>query len=98
MKDLNESLKEIREVMEEVMSKYDEDATEAWSKLTYEQQGQAFYYVVKNIMKGEKEGYSYRGMLYDVFDFEPDMYGVGMQAGYLDLHNMLYDYFHGEKE
>ena len=34
---------------------------------------------------------SYRYALYEVFGFEADSYIVGMDCGYLDLHNALFD-------
>lgn len=97
MENLENSLKEIREILQKTMQEYNQESEDFWNSLTYKQQGQAFYHVVKNIMQKEKEGYSYRGMLYDVFNFEPDMYAIGMEAGYLDLHNILYKEFNGDK-
>jgi hypothetical protein len=32
---------------------------------------------------------TYRYVLYDVFDFGPDAYSVGMECGYMDLHNAI---------
>ena len=65
-----------------------------WDGLSQEDQMRAFYSVVKRLVKGEIEDRgSYRYILYDVFGFDPGMYGRGMDCGYLNLHNMLFDSF-----
>lgn len=95
---MSTTIKEIQESMKKALSEYEKESFDSWNELTYEQKCHAFYYVVKTIMKGEKEGNSYRGMIYDVFNFGMDMYMIGIQAGYMDLHNALYNHFELEKE
>jgi hypothetical protein len=52
----------------------------------------AFSSVVKRIVKGDiKDRGTYRYVLYDVFGFDMDSYGIGMQCGYMDLHNSVVD-------
>jgi hypothetical protein len=34
---------------------------------------------------------TYRYALYDVFGFDPGMYGAGMDCGYMALHNIIFD-------
>ena len=65
---------------------------EYWNNLPYEDQLKAFYSVVKRIYRGEiKDKGSYRWVLYDVFNFGPEAYGLGMDCGYMYLHNAIFD-------
>jgi hypothetical protein len=50
----------------------------------------AFSSVVKRIVKGDiKDSGTYRYVLYDVFGFDVDSYIVGMECGYMNLHNSI---------
>ena len=70
----------------------DEQCDEYWSALSYDEQLMAFSSVVKRIVKGDiKDRGSYRYVLYDVFGFDMDAYIVGMDCGYMDLHNRIMD-------
>ena len=74
----------------EASDQYDRKAEEYWKSLSYEDQLQAFYIVTKRIHKGDiVEKGSYRYVLYDTFGFDFDSYLVGMDSGYLDIHNGL---------
>ena len=74
----------------EASDQYDQKAEEYWKSLSYEDQLQAFYIVTKRIHKGDiVEKGSYRYVLYDTFGFDFDSYLVGMDSGYLDIHNGL---------
>jgi hypothetical protein len=65
---------------------------EYWNNLSYEDQLASFYSVVKRIHQGEiKDKGSYRWVLYDVFGFGPEAYGLGMECGYMYLHNAIFD-------
>jgi hypothetical protein len=82
---LRESYKEVREILHK-------EADEFWNNLTEEEREKAFFAVISRMHKAEVlERRSYRGALYDVFGFEPGMYGAGMECGYLTMHNLLYD-------
>ena len=64
---------------------------EYWASLTKEQQLDAFCSVMRRLHRGELvEGRSYRGVLYDVFDFGPESYAAAQMAGYLELHNCIF--------
>ena len=68
------------------------NADEWWESLSQEEQMKAFYSVVKRIVQGELEDKgSYRYVLYDVFGFGPESYGMGMNCGYMALHNAIFD-------
>jgi len=75
----------------EATEQYEADNNEWWDKLSEEDREKAFYAVCKRIHKGdyEKNG-SYRYVLYQVFGFDMSMYGVGMDCGYMDLHNAIF--------
>jgi hypothetical protein len=69
----------------------DKEYDEAWNALDYDTQLKMFYSVVKRLVKGElRDKGTYRWVLYDVFGFQPDAYALGMQCGFLELHNSIY--------
>jgi len=48
--------------------------------------------VCKRIHTGDiKDSGTYRYVLYDVFGFDPGMYGAGMDCGYMAIHNAIGD-------
>jgi hypothetical protein len=64
---------------------------ELFESLTDAQKLDIFCFVVSNIHQGEiEEKRSYRGVLYNVFNFGPEAYGPAQLSGYLDLHNSIY--------
>lgn len=84
--------KRLQEALEESRLEYEESVDEFWEGLSYEDKEKAFYHVCKNIHRGDVlEGRSYRGVLYDVFGFDSGSYAIGMECGYMDLHNILGD-------
>jgi hypothetical protein len=81
---------ELSKAMQEAAIAYEQQAEQWWNSLTYDDKLLAFYSVVKRIYKGDIEDQgSYRYVLYDVFGFGPDAYGIGMDCGYLELHNAI---------
>lgn len=90
---LNEFFKiseEMRDAFEKAAEADEKAADEFWQSLSYEDKCNAFHAVVKRIVKAEmKDKGSYRYALYDVFEFEPEMYVRGMECGYMDLHNAI---------
>jgi hypothetical protein len=85
-KDMNE----LAQTMEEGRRLYEKHCDDYWDSLSYEDKLAAFYSVVKRIHKGDMiDKGTYRYVLYDVFDFGPDAYSVGMECGYMDLHNAI---------
>jgi hypothetical protein len=92
---LSEALAALQELQEEVKAANKADAEAFWDNLSYEDKLLAFYSVVSRIYDGEiKQRGSYRYVLYDVFGFGPEAYGLGMECGYMYLHNAIFD---GEK-
>jgi len=82
--------KYIQDKIELSTLQYEKDCDEYWDNLSYDDKLKAFYSVVKRIVKGDvEENLTYRGVLYEVFGFGIDAYVIGMEAGYLSLHNSI---------
>lgn len=89
-KDQFEALRKIGDAVNESMRNFGSQANAYWDSLPYEQKLFAFYSVCKRIHEGDIEDQgSYRYVLYDVFGFDLDAYIVGMECGYLDIHNSI---------
>ena len=87
-----EELAKFGELQREAEAAYEKDCDDWWDNLSYDDKLKAFFSVTKRIYQGDvKEHGSYRYVLYDVFGFEPDAYGVGMQSGYMSIHNAIFD-------
>lgn len=91
-KELLEGLDQLREAQQKAHAEYEAKNDEWWNGLTEEEREDAFYAVIKRMYKAEVEDRgSYRHALYEVFGFDPSMYGRGMDCGYMALHNMIFD-------
>ena len=90
MSNLLKTLSELAEEQESFEKAYDREADEWWNNLDKDQQLLAFYSVVKRIVDGElvQKG-SYRYVLYEVFRFGTESYMIGMNCGYMALHNAV---------
>ena len=89
-KKLLDSLAAMSQEYEKHALEYEKECDDYWKNLSYDDQLKAFYSVVKRIHKGEiEDGGTYRWVLYDVFGFGPDAYGIGMECGYMTLHNHI---------
>jgi hypothetical protein len=85
------ALSELGELFEEIQQDYDKETDEWWESLTEDHQQAAFYSVVKRLVKGElRDRGTYRYVLYDVFGFDASAYMMGMNCGYMELHNSIY--------
>ena len=72
--------------------KHEAEVEAWWKALSQEERERAFYAVVSRIHRAELvENRSYRGVLYDVFNFEANMYATAMECGYMAIHNSLVD-------
>ena len=66
------------------------DCSAFWDKLSYDEKLMAFYSVVSRIVQGElNDKRSYRGILYENFGFDVDSYAVGIECGFMRLHNAI---------
>jgi hypothetical protein len=86
------ALSELSELQVASQEEYEQKNNVWWNKLSQTEREDAFYAVCKRIYKADivDQG-SYRYALYDIFNFEPGMYGLGMDCGYMTIHNTLYD-------
>lgn len=87
-----ETVTELGEQMVKARDEYEKQNEAWWNGLSEQEREDAFYAVCKRIWKadGEDRG-SYRYALYDVFGFDPGMYGRGMDCGYMYIHNAIFD-------
>lgn len=84
-------LHELSRIIQEEQAKYDQEVEDMWNSLSPQEQQDCFYAVVKRIHKGDVEDNgTYRYVLYDVFGWGPESYGMGMSCGYMDLHNHIW--------
>lgn len=66
-------------------------ADDWWDNLSLEEKENAFISVCKKIQEGDilKQN-SYRKMLKYIFEFESNMYDIGIMCGYMEIHNKLF--------
>ena len=87
-----DALAELGQEMEKARKHYELMNDAWWNGLDQGEREDAFYAVVKRMHKAElQDRGTYRYALYDVFGFDPGMYGRGMDCGYMALHNAIYD-------
>ena len=85
-------LDELREAQQKAHAEYEAKNEQWWNGLTEEEREDAFYAVIKRTYKAEVvDRGTYRWALYNVFGFDPGMYGRGMDCGYMALHNIIFD-------
>ena len=90
--EISKALEASRQAFEDARKQNEKEANDFWNNLSYEDKCNAFHAVVSRIFDGEiKVNGSYRYILYDIFGFGPDMYGRGMECGFMALHNSIMD-------
>ena len=86
------ALAELGQEQERGLKLYEHDNDTWWNGLSEKEREDAFYAVVKRMYRAEvKDRGTYRYALYDVFGFDPGMYGAGMDCGFMELHNIIFD-------
>ena len=81
----NETKKEIRE------EKNTNKINKWWNSLSKQEKEDAFISVRQLIYEGElKKQCSYRYLMHVIFGFEKEMYDIGIDYGYMDIHNHLF--------
>lgn len=89
---------EISKNFREAMDQIEKESEAYWNSLTKQQQLDTFCAVVRRIYKGEIEVTgSYRYVLYDVFGFGPESYAPAQMAGYLTIHNSIFNEEHDSR-
>lgn len=87
-----DDLEEIGNMFRDTMDKIKEDSESYWNSLSHDEQLKVFCAVSRRIFDGEiKQRGSYRYVLYNIFKFEPEAYVQAQDAGYLAIHNAIYD-------
>lgn len=96
--DLLDALAESGKAFSEAMDNIEKESEAYWNTLTDQQRLDVFCAVCRRIYKGDIElKGSYRYVLYDVFGFGPEAYAPAQLAGYLAIHNSIYDSDYEEK-
>ena len=86
-----DQLDDVRQIWKQQEVENEYRADKFWDSLSPEDRLLAFHSVCKRIFKGDiEERGSYRYVLYDVFGFTPDAYMIGMDCGYMSIHNLLF--------
>lgn len=80
----------ITKAFEELENSFAEERAAFFNCLTKNQQLLVFCEVVNRLVKGEIEGRrSYRGILYEIFEFGTEAYSLAQISGFLELHNSI---------
>ncbi len=88
----SEEFKELCRAEEDAKQLYARECEQFWQDLPYEDKLKAFYTVISKMHKAEVVNRStYRGALYGTFQFGTEAYVLGMNAGYLEMHNLIFD-------
>jgi hypothetical protein len=87
-----ETMTEIGQEMEKARDEYENENEAWWNGLSEQEREDAFYAVCKRIWQADGiDNGTYRYALYNVFGFDPGMYGRGMDCGYMSIHNAIFD-------
>lgn len=87
-----QELEDVRNLFSLAIEKDKQRYNEKWNALSSEDQIDFFCAIMQRVHLGELEQKrSYRGVLYDVFGWGPEAYVPAQCAGYLDIHNMIFD-------
>ena len=93
--EFSKELEEASNRFQIVINEWEKEQEEYWNSLTKEEQLKVFCAVSRRIYKGEiLEKGSYRYVLYNTFGFGPEAYAPAQVAGYLSIHNAIYDAEH----
>jgi len=82
--------KTLQDYMRESMDEFAQEAENLWTSMSEADRLKLFFAVMTRIYKGDvKDRGSYRHMMYEVFGFDFDSYTVGMECGYMKIHNLI---------
>lgn len=88
--DALDKLAEFGQQYQKAMETVKQEQETYWNSLSNEQQLDLFCCVVRRLVDGElKDRGSYRYVLYNVFGFGMESYGLALDAGYMSLHNSI---------
>lgn len=85
-----DELAKLSQEQESWESVYDQESKELWESLEEETQLKLFYWIVKNITEGEFiDNGTYKSILYEKFKFSDKAYNIGINSGFMRLHNSI---------
>lgn len=85
-----DELAKLSQEQESWESIYDQKSKELWESLDEETQLKLFYWIVKNITESEFiDNLSYDSILYNKFKFSDKAHSVGINSGFMRLHNSI---------
>jgi hypothetical protein len=85
-------LEEIGDALKEAVDEIVERQEAKWASLSKDDQLDVFCSVIRRLKNAELEEFrSFRGTLYDTFQFGPEAYVLAQEAGFLELHNAIWD-------
>lgn len=88
-----DSWKEASKSFQEGIKAIEESQEKYWDSLSQDQQLDVFCCIMRRLAQGElDERRTYRGILYDVFNWGPEAYMPAQVSGFLDIHNAIYSY------
>jgi hypothetical protein len=87
-----EELEKLSEVFNTAMEEIKKESENFWNSFSKNDQLKLFCAVSRRIFEGELEQKgSYRYILYNIFGFDTSAYAQAQYAGYVDIHNAIYD-------
>ena len=90
-----QELQDLSNLFTEAMNRIKEEEEAYWNSLSKEDQLKAFCAVIRRIHQAELiDKGTYRYALYNVFGFGPESYAPAQMAGFLDIHNSIFDCDH----
>jgi hypothetical protein len=96
--DLVDTLAKASDAWNEAMDEIEQDSEQYWNSLSKEDQLKVFCAVCRRIYQGDiVDKGTYRYVLYQVFGFGPEAYAPAQLAGYLAIHNSIFDNEHDFK-
>lgn len=89
MNNLNELIELLSD--DSFIKEYENECNSFWDNLSSEEKLKAFCMIIKKLSESELlENRSYRGILYDKFNFDINSYILAQNFGFLELHNSIY--------
>ena len=90
-----QELQDLSNLFTEAMDRIKEEEEAYWNSLSKKDQLKAFCAVIRRVHQAELiDKGTYRYALYNVFGFGPESYAPAQMAGFLDIHNSIFDYDH----
>jgi hypothetical protein len=86
----SDEYKEFLDMEVKAIEEYNQKAKEYFQSLEVENQHLLFFHITNTIFQNYfKDNGSYRGLIYDKFNFGPEAYSLGMDSGMFTLHNSI---------